>query len=120
MRFGKILAAAVLFGATAVTAPVAVQAAPLVGGQSLGHAVSNVDTVQFRRGYGGRRYGRRGGGFGTGAAIGLATGAIIGGAIASSQARGSDAYAYCSQRFRSYDPASGTYVGSDGARRACP
>src|SRR6266446_3674506 len=26
---------------------------------------------------------------------------------------------YCSQHFRSYDPASGTYVGYDGRRRAC-
>ena len=26
----------------------------------------------------------------------------------------------CAQRFRSYDPASGTYLGRDGRRRACP
>jgi len=26
---------------------------------------------------------------------------------------------YCSQHYRSYDPASGTYVGYDGRRRAC-
>jgi BA14K-like protein len=31
-----------------------------------------------------------------------------------------DAVAYCSQRFRSYDPASGTYIGSDGYPRPCP
>jgi hypothetical protein len=28
--------------------------------------------------------------------------------------------AYCSQRFRSYDPASGTYLGYDGLRHPCP
>src|SRR5262245_22730364 len=28
--------------------------------------------------------------------------------------------AYCSQRFRSYDPASGTYLGYDGQRHSCP
>jgi BA14K-like protein len=28
--------------------------------------------------------------------------------------------AYCSQRFRSYDPASGTYMGYDGRRHSCP
>ena len=28
--------------------------------------------------------------------------------------------AYCSQRFRSYDPASGTYLGYDGIRHPCP
>lgn len=31
-----------------------------------------------------------------------------------------DAVAYCMQRFRSYDPSSGTYVGYDGIRRSCP
>ena len=28
--------------------------------------------------------------------------------------------AYCAQRFRSYDPASGTYLGYDGRRHPCP
>jgi hypothetical protein len=28
--------------------------------------------------------------------------------------------AYCVQRFRSYDPASGTYLGYDGYRHPCP
>jgi hypothetical protein len=28
--------------------------------------------------------------------------------------------AYCSQRFRSYDPSSGTYMGFDGRRHSCP
>jgi hypothetical protein len=28
--------------------------------------------------------------------------------------------AYCQQRFRSYDPASGTYLGFDGLRHPCP
>ncbi|MGO4570751.1 BA14K family protein [Microvirga sp. 2TAF3] len=58
-------------------------------------------------------------------AIGLATGAIIGGAIAQSQAAPvytspNGAVAYCAQRFKSYDPASGTYLGYDGLRHACP
>src|ERR1017187_6484560 len=30
------------------------------------------------------------------------------------------AVAYCVQRFRSYDPASGTYLGNDGYRHPCP
>lgn len=90
----------------------------------------------------GRRYGRgygRGFGYrrgpGAGAAVGpgiagLAAGAIIGGVIANSQAhaapvyagpgQGADAVAYCARRFRSYDPASGSYLGNDGARHACP
>jgi hypothetical protein len=28
--------------------------------------------------------------------------------------------AYCAQRYRSYDPASGTYLGYDGLRHPCP
>lgn len=31
-----------------------------------------------------------------------------------------DPDAYCAQRFRSYDPASGTYLGYDGIRHPCP
>ncbi len=86
------------------------------------------------RGYYGRpyagRYYRRGGGGAAAAGLigGLAAGAIIGGAIASQQAQaapvyaapGNDAVAYCMQRFRSYDPASGTYLGYDGMRHPCP
>lgn len=87
-----------------------------------------------RRGYDDRpRYysrGRSGAGVAAGVIGGLAAGAIIGGAIASQQAQAapapvyvapnSDAVAYCAQRFRSYDPQSGTYLGYDGLRHACP
>ena len=109
----------------------------------------NTDYVQYRRGYGygyrggpryverrdvaPRRYGYeprgyyrrdRGNALAAGA-LGLATGAIIGGAIAQSQAQAAPVYggntaSYCAQRYRSYDPASGTYLGYDGVRRACP
>ncbi|MDX3972042.1 MAG: BA14K family protein [Bradyrhizobium sp.] len=33
---------------------------------------------------------------------------------------GGDSAAYCAQRFKSYDPASGTYLGYDGRRHPCP
>lgn len=33
---------------------------------------------------------------------------------------GNDAVAYCERTFRSYDPASGTYLGYDGRRHPCP
>jgi hypothetical protein len=33
---------------------------------------------------------------------------------------GQDAAASCAQRFRSYDPGSGTYLGRDGQRHPCP
>ena len=67
-------------------------------------------------------------GFGTGAAIGFATGALIGGALAASPhyyypppaPAYSGAVQYCMERYRSYDPASGTYLGYDGIRHPCP
>jgi hypothetical protein len=33
---------------------------------------------------------------------------------------GGDAVAYCMQRFQSYDPRTGTYLGYDGERHPCP
>jgi len=33
---------------------------------------------------------------------------------------GGDPIAYCMQRFRSYDPKTGTYLGNDGQRHPCP
>jgi hypothetical protein len=79
-------------------------------------------------------YHRHGGYYGGGAALGgFAAGAILGGALAASQGPyyregyapgyyvgGGDAEGYCSSRFRSYDPASGTYLGFDGRRHPCP
>jgi hypothetical protein len=93
---------------------------------SLQDRPTSVQQVQYRHWHGGRGYGYRGGyrgghGGGGAAAVigGLAAGAIIGGAIAASQAKANND-AYCAQRFRSYDPASGTYLGLDGARHPCP
>ncbi|MFK4386192.1 BA14K family protein [Bradyrhizobium sp. USDA 223] len=85
---------------------------------------SGVEQVQYRHWHGhGHRYGHRHHHrhYGTGAAVlgGLAAGAIIGGAIANSQAQ-SNAASYCAQRYRSDDPASGTYLGRDGLRHSCP
>ena len=92
----------------------------------------------YRGGYSGYRGGYRYGGWrgpGVGLGIGLATGALIGGALAAPYYNDSyyyapaprayygapdDSVAYCMQRFRSYDPASGTYVGYDGLRHPCP
>ena len=42
------------------------------------------------------------------------------GAVAAAPPAGDDAVAYCTQRYRSYDPASGTYLGNDGQRHPCP
>lgn len=81
----------------------------------------------YRPGY---RYG--GSGVAAGVIGGLAAGALIGGAIAAQQAPvyaapapvyaapDADGVAYCMQRFQSYDPQSGTYLGYDGLRHPCP
>jgi hypothetical protein len=77
-------------------------------------------------GYYGRPYYRRDyGGAAAAGVLGLATGAIIGGAIASQQAAPvyaapSGNAAYCAQRYRSYNPATGTYRGYDGYDHPCP
>lgn len=53
-----------------------------------------------------------------------AAGALIGGAIASQPmvtgSVGSNASAYCAQRYRSYNPATGTFTGYDGRQHPCP
>jgi hypothetical protein len=74
--------------------------------------------------------------YGCAVGAGIVAGAIIGGAIANSRPRyyepppyygrayypppPGDAVAYCMERFKSYDPRSGTYLGYDGYRHPCP
>lgn len=73
----------------------------------------------YRRGYG-HRGGYGYGGYGVGA--GLAAGALIGGALAATAAASSagNSVAYCESRFKSYNPATGTYRGYDGLDHPCP
>lgn len=103
-----------------------------------------------RYGYGPRYYGyRRGPAVGAGIAAGIVGGALAAGALAAPppavyyepapvyvappvvyappvpRAYGysiedTDAIAYCSRRFRSYNPETGTYIASGGVVRACP
>jgi hypothetical protein len=125
-----MLLALMLAATPALVTPVV--AAPVTSPLMLRNAVvPSVETVRYRHGYGG-------------AAVGLGiAGALIGGAIigatqpygyygyppgdyygpayvAPAPYVGGDAVAYCTQRFRSYDPYSGTYVGYDGLRHPCP
>lgn len=130
MQLSKSICAAMLAGATSLASLQGAVAAPLAVNAGIGKTASNIQTVQWRH-HGWRHHGWRHGGwhhrgwrhgyYRSGPAVlgGLAAGAIIGGAIANSQAR-ADTQAYCSQRFRSYDPASGTYLGYDGERHPCP
>jgi hypothetical protein len=134
-------AAAALFGGPVAAAPIS---SPL----AMQNAVTpSLDTVQYRRGYRGGYRGRGFGGAGLGIAAGaLIGGAIIGatqpygyrgygpgyayapayayepgygpGYVA--VAPGGDGVAYCAQRYRSYDPGSGTFLGFDGLRHPCP
>lgn len=114
--FGTAIILAMVAGGLAPAA-----AAPVQSKLGVDAVQSGVQAVQWRghrhwRGDHGWRHRHRGWGQALG---GLAAGAIIGGAIANSQAQ-ADAVQYCSQRFRSYDPASGTYLGYDGMRHPCP
>ena len=49
-----------------------------------------------------------------------ALGAIVGGAIAASQAEAARQQDYCARRFRSYNPATGTYIAKGGREMPCP
>ena len=131
---GAALGTALAFAGTASAAPAAAgntvaerqAAGPLVSYAQLRRRVVVTRRV-YRPGY---RYG--GGGVAAGVIGGLAAGALIGGAIAAQQAPvyaapapvyaapGGDAVAYCMQRFQSYDPQTGTYLGYDGLRHPCP
>ena len=131
----KTLTSAVLIGATALSFSVPAISAPMINQAPLAASVPTAtENVQYYRGGGyGRGYGYGGGyrrgygrGGGNGALIGgLAAGAIIGGAIAAGAASQANAAAqqnanYCAQRYRSYDPQSGTYMNNDGNRYPCP
>jgi hypothetical protein len=123
----RILAVSALFASSLVVFAGASSAAPIGEPRALIKAVPTVtQSVQWR-----------GGGWGWGAPIagGLIAGAIVGGALATPYgyygpgyypppvAYGpppGDAIAYCMQRFKSYDPNSGTYLGYDGGRHPCP
>src|SRR5260370_6105647 len=140
----RLCAVALLAASTwALSAPAG--AAPITAPLSLQNATSSVETVQFRRwgwgvgagvaaglivggaiaasqypyygyGYGPYPYGYYAPGpvyaappvYGAPPAPGYVAGP------------GGDAVAYCSQRYRSYDPASGTFLGYDGVRHPCP
>jgi hypothetical protein len=115
------------------------------GGPSVTHFNAGAGGAPVAHFDGDRDRHRRGGGF----IPGLAAGAIIGGVASQSYGYydgpgyyapgyyddqyydqgvvavapgpvGDDAIAYCMQTYRSYDPASGTYLGFDGYRHPCP
>src|SRR3954469_13184225 len=70
-------------------------------------------------GWGGNAY-YRGAGYGGGPYYGAGAFGNSYGSYAAGDGGDTDTLAYCTQRFRSYDPGSGTYLGYDGLRHACP
>jgi hypothetical protein len=145
----RTLAAAIFCSGSIAVMPGAASAMPVAHGLALQNAVpSQVEAARWGgggwggRGWGGRGWGGRGWGWG-----GFAAGAIIGGALAApyyyggyyggyypapyypaysapgyyggGPAEGGDVD-YCMQRYHSYDPRTGTFLGFDGARHPCP
>jgi len=130
----SLAAACALAVAPASAAPVMRGVSPTVTPQN-----EMVQQVQWRRhhhrGYyrGGYYRGHRGNGGAIAAGVlgGLALGAIAAGAANAAPpptyyapqpvygGGGSDWIAYCSSKYRSFDPASGTYLGYDGLRHPC-
>ena len=141
-RSFAVTAAAMLLACLSVS-PASAQLARF--DEELGIGNDTVTTVQYRR-YG---YRDGGAAVGAGIA-GLAVGALVAGALAPQaapqyaeedygeapvygapryerqvygagvQTSSEDAQAYCMRRYRSFDPASGTYLNNDGNRYPCP
>jgi hypothetical protein len=126
-------------GAARVAQPNAFIGGPRVGGGAVA-AGPRYATGGNWQGGGYRHYHRRGGGFWPGLAVGAAIGgsyAYYGSpgyydqgyyddsyyyddsAVAAVPAEGGDED-YCRRTYRSWDPASGTYLGNDGQRHPCP
>lgn len=144
-----MIAAALAGGFALATPATAAPLAPAAAAVATAGSTNLVEQVQYRRYYG-RGYGYRGGYYGRGygyrggrgAAVGAgiaagALGALAAGALLAPgpvyaapppvyvpapvyAAPDGDAIAYCSRRFRTYDPETGTYIASGGVVRACP
>ena len=100
------------------------------GGVGSGRYAYGYGNQGYRYGYGGYRYGHRGYwpylGLGVGALALASTrpyydgGYYDGGYSYGGYGNDDSGVAYCIQQFRSYDPASRTYLGNDGYRHPCP
>jgi BA14K-like protein len=135
-------AAVLLCGAGLAISAGAASAMPAAHALAIKNAApATVETVRWGGGWHGGWRGRGGWGWPLG---GFVAGAAIGSALAAPYYYGGyypygyypaypayppagygappagDATAYCAQRFRSYDPSTGTYLGFDGARHPCP
>ena len=94
MKPWKIVSCAIVLGALSSISPAPAVAAPIVaaaGAEQLSGSAQPLVNVQYRRWH----HRHHGHGW-------------------------RHRHHYCSQRYRSYDPASGTYLGYDGNRHPCP
>lgn len=139
-RMGGFAGRAAIGGATVG----ALASRPAFAGRPVAQLGGGRPVAQINRGWNGHRHwrGRHWRGYGYGFGAGLALGAlgssyyysdpyyydtyayspdtyVYGDDYAATPASDSDV-AYCSQRYKSYDPASGTYLGYDGQRHPCP
>ena len=132
-NFNRTIAAVGLLAACGVAciSPASAQVARPQIGQGTSVPADLLTEVQYRG---------RWGGPGPGIGFGIAAGALLGAAIAGPYGPyygypgyygppgyyppppppPGDPVAYCMSRFRSYDPASGSYLGFDGLRHPCP
>jgi len=124
----------------------AVLAAGFVTASNVASAMPFADALAIRKATGTDVEKVWGRGFGWGFGAGFLGGAIVGGALAAPYYYGGPYYyygppyyppaaygpgyqpapgyggdaAYCASRYRSYDPATGTFLGYDGVRHPCP
>jgi len=121
----------------------AVLAMGVVAASNAASAAPFADALAIRKAAGTDVEKAWGRGFGWGFGAGFLGGAIVGGALAApyyyggpyyygapyypygpgyypAPGYGGDAASYCASRYRSYDPATGTFLGYDGARHPCP
>jgi hypothetical protein len=127
----KILGAAL--GAGALIGFAAAASAPATASERTAPELSRAYPVESytqhyrRRYYGGYRRGYDPGAAAAAGIAGLAAGALIGGAIANQGAAAGplpktqdpDFIAYCSRKYRSFDPIDGTFLARDGLRYEC-
>ncbi|MCO5093324.1 BA14K family protein [Bosea sp. (in: a-proteobacteria)] len=148
LALAAALAGGAMLAQPAAAAPLAPAASALAAAQGGSDLVQNVQWRRY--GYGPRYYGgyRRGPAVGAGIAAGIIGGALAAGALAAPpppvyyepapvyvappvyaapvpraygySVQDTDAVAYCSSRFRTYNPETGTYIAKGGVVRACP
>ena len=122
-----------ILSAAAAATPASAASLPLGDTISTPQATA-IQPVQWRGHRGGYGRGRGWGGVGAGIVGGAIVGSLLapryyynedgsyygGGRRYYYSGAGDESVSYCASRFRSYDPASGTYLGYDGLRHACP